>query len=517
MPQCQAVTKSGVACKNTALLGASYCQVHQGQAGSSGTVALDAAIANVDIRKKLQELEQKIEKIEPAKKDAWDKFDLIGKFLASVLLVAIGGTFTYLYNSSQQEKDRQLSIERQQTYQLETVSKFLPYLSNEKEEIRRTAILGVQVLVGTELATRLALVQVGPDTPATLSSLRDRGQGAERTIPDQALKDLVATGGQFSVIRTFFMTVRAPVAGPNLKFGSEKGKAQYGVSDVSIPRSHKVGQIERPNLFGLELSEDREKHLTVTSLQTLAEDKYFETLNSLTGKDGSSDVLVFIPGFNMTFEDGSTRLAEITYDLSFNCIPIFFSWPSLASVSGYMADEETADWSANSLADFLGAISTRFKGKKIHLIAQSLGARTLLSALAIFSRSPEKSQDQPFSDIVLVSPDIDAAVYRQSFGMLLPGLANRVTVYTSKTDPTMLISERIHGSPRVGSDLVVLPGIDTIEVVRAGASFIGSLSERSILADLHALFVNRLPPSQRANLRMVQNNNISYWQLEGSQ
>jgi hypothetical protein len=77
-------------------------------------------------------------------KDAWDKFDLIGKFLAGVLVVAVGGIFVYLYNSSQQDRDRELSTEKQQAYQLETVTKFLPCISANKEEFSRTAILCVQ-------------------------------------------------------------------------------------------------------------------------------------------------------------------------------------------------------------------------------------------------------------------------------------------------------------------------------------------------------------------------------------
>jgi hypothetical protein len=106
--------------------------------------------------------------------------------------------------------------------------------------------------------------------------------------------------------------------------------------------------------------------------------------------------------------------------------------------------------------------------------------------------------------------------YQAKFGTLLPSLASRVTVYVLKNDPSMLISEKIFGSPRLGgSASVALPGIDTIEVDRAGGVL--TLSYRDVMADLGGILVNRLPLTQRKNLRLVAGGNLSYWQLQGSQ
>ncbi len=84
----------------------------------------------------------------PKRKDRWDKISVITTFVASVLLVAIGGSYTAVYRATEDQRQRDLKelenirileeSNRQARVQdhegrireLEVVSSVLPYLEN---------------------------------------------------------------------------------------------------------------------------------------------------------------------------------------------------------------------------------------------------------------------------------------------------------------------------------------------------------------------------------------------------
>ena len=53
----------------------------------------------------------------------------------------------------------------------------------------------------------------------------------------------------------------------NDRFGTKRAKLQYGRAVVSIPYTHKLGEIERPSYWRLEFSEDATKHVMIQSIK----------------------------------------------------------------------------------------------------------------------------------------------------------------------------------------------------------------------------------------------------------
>ena len=58
----------------------------------------------------------------------------------------VGGIFTYFYKSAQDRREANLRIQQDRVNKLDVVSKFMPFISSDREEVRRTAILVVQDL-----------------------------------------------------------------------------------------------------------------------------------------------------------------------------------------------------------------------------------------------------------------------------------------------------------------------------------------------------------------------------------
>ena len=63
--------------------------------------------------------------------------------------------------------------------------------------------------------------------------------------------------------------------------------------------------------------------------------------------------LVFLHGYNVSFEEAAIRAAQIGFDLKISGAVAFFSWPSQGSLLGYAADEATIEASEAAIADFL--------------------------------------------------------------------------------------------------------------------------------------------------------------------
>ncbi len=70
----------------------------------------------------------------------------------------------------------------------------------------------------------------------------------------------------------------------------------------------------------------------------------------------SRRVMVFVHGFNNTFEDSVYRFAQIVHDSGADVAPVIFTWPSRASVFDYNYDKESTNYSRDALEQILRAI-----------------------------------------------------------------------------------------------------------------------------------------------------------------
>ena len=68
---------------------------------------------------------------------------------------------------------------------------------------------------------------------------------------------------------------------------------------------------------------------------------------------GTRDVLLYVHGFNSSFETAALDAARLSDALKFRGDTVLFSWPSRDSVFDYLADRESALWSRDALEDTL--------------------------------------------------------------------------------------------------------------------------------------------------------------------
>jgi esterase/lipase superfamily enzyme len=303
-------------------------------------------------------------------------------------------------------------------------------------------------------------------------------------------------------------------------YGNERGELQLGSCQVSVPKYHEVGTVERPSIFKFEFKQDPRKHVVLLDVVPEQADPFYASLQSRVQNSEAKEAFVFVHGYNVTFEDAARRTAQLAYDLKFEGAPIFFSWPSQGGLLKYAVDETNVAWAVPHLKQFMADIAQKSGAQSVHLIAHSMGNRALTSALMSIAeqRRKKRSKTPLFQEVILTAPDIDADVFKRDIVPEIIKVGRHVTLYASSNDEALALSKKLHGYPRAGEtgdNLIVVSGIDTIDVSQVDTSLIGHSyygNNDTVLADMFYLLHDSMPPSQREWLAAKSTeNNQQYW------
>jgi esterase/lipase superfamily enzyme/photosystem II stability/assembly factor-like uncharacterized protein len=329
-------------------------------------------------------------------------------------------------------------------------------------------------------------------------------------------------GDRYARVQVLFGTDRKALS-PGGWFGGERGEGiTYGEVTVSVPFRHQVGEIEAPSMWRLETREDPEKHMVLVARKVEDRATWLTQAKArlkAAGPQGAS--FIFVHGYNVGFDYAALRTAQIAYDLNFKGVPVFYSWPSQASLKGYTTDENNVQWSEANLKRFLLDYADATPGRDLYLIAHSMGNRALTGALRqLFTEQPRLKGR--FNEIILTAPDIDAEIFKRDIAPVLTRGCDRITLYVSQGDNALLASKKVHGYPRVGDSsegILVLPGIDTVDASGLDTSFLEHsyfATAQTVLGDIRRVLAEGLRAARRGLERKVTGTGGTYWKLGGA-
>ena len=342
-----------------------------------------------------------------------------------------------------------------------------------------------------------------------------KGPMAEGEVPPMA-----------SLVPVYFATDRYPdeLNSQELKAAFKNGCGDkvlsYGVAEVSIPPGHKKGQLERPKIWKFQFSEDVEKHVVMTRCEVKSLTDWQAAARVRLNETESNSALVFIHGYNTSFEEAMRRAAQIGWDMEFDGLIAAYSWGSAAEVSAYLADGESAKLTEPLLKHFLFMLREELKVDTLHVIAHSMGNRPLVEVLR---NAPAKTgSGNLLKEVVMAAPDIDADDFKQAVASLR-GKAYRYTLYGSSKDKALAMSKKIRkGYPRAGdggNNVVVVGGIETVDASAVGEDMFDLghdyiASQRILLADLNAVIRKSEPVAKRFGLKALSKGGLAYWLIE---
>lgn len=348
-------------------------------------------------------------------------------------------------------------------------------------------------------------------------------------VPNDTLKDAVKTTAEIelpSSIRTQAIEIVAPTQAKDERsvdllfatdrvrqdspytvgFGSERSDLlAFGAVRVHVPEDHRIGNIELPSqgykLFGFTLGRDGldpKKHFSITGTEMLDIDAW---KSQISGR--GDEALVFVHGYNTSFQDSVFRLAQVVWDLQYKGPAVLFSWPSKGEVLSYEWDRNSALIARAHFIELIKILERQAGIKKVHVLAHSMGNFLVLDALSNYAQTADPLS---IGQIIMAAPDIDADQYKQDVSNLTK-IVSGMTLYASSKDAAILLSRTLAQGRRAGDVVngipIIVPGVDAIDVSAIGSEELGLenhntfATKRSLIDDINLVLEGVRPPSRR--------------------
>jgi esterase/lipase superfamily enzyme len=205
--------------------------------------------------------------------------------------------------------------------------------------------------------------------------------------------------------------------------------------------------------------------------------QFNELLSTYLDHTDRKEVVIFIHGYNNTFDSGVLRLAEAWHFSGRQGVPIVYSWPAgSGGLKGYAYDRESGEFTIVHLKLILAALALNPQVEKIHIISHSRGTDVAITALrelhaecrgalgiGALSKlmglpAPEATPGEKqlttrdilkLETLVLAAPDLDLEVFVQRFfGENLLAAAQRTAIYFSDEDDALGMADWLFRSRR---------------------------------------------------------------------
>ena len=228
--------------------------------------------------------------------------------------------------------------------------------------------------------------------------------------------------------------------------GDRSLTTSYARVDVTVPKVHQVGAIERAK--GSADSNPAKQFAATDVVHYDGAQQFAKAVGADISMRGDR-ALVFVHGFNNGFDDGVFRLTQIAHDTKYPGTPVLFSWASSAKTTGYIYDKDSSTAARDDLEATLRMLA-KTRVKSIDIIAHSMGTWLTMEALRQLAITGDRDLSGKLGYVILASPDIDVDVFKKQ--MIRYGKPEKpFAVLLSADDRALKFSSLISGDkPRVG-------------------------------------------------------------------
>ena len=285
--------------------------------------------------------------------------------------------------------------------------------------LRSDAILRVFMLL-------LALVVISACTPRP---------GTEVLYPQQK------ASAKSRVVTVYVATTREAADKPVEGFTVEREEElSYAAFEISIPPNHEPGEIEWPYSRKANLDEQ----FAVLKHTILTQSAFESMVARQARKSKDRHAAIFVHGFNVSFQEGLFRMAQLAADSNVSGVPILFSWPSQARVLDYATDKESATFSRDGLTEVLQEVTGISSVRSVMLFGHSMGGWLSMEALRQLALTGDRNALRKLN-VILAAPDIDEDVFTTQLEAIGP-LDPPILVMVSSDDRALQASRFIQGN-----------------------------------------------------------------------
>ncbi|WP_442181272.1 alpha/beta hydrolase [Rhizobium leguminosarum] len=224
--------------------------------------------------------------------------------------------------------------------------------------------------------------------------------------------------------------------------GTWAGTLTYEQYKVSIPPDRSGTTIQYPKS-----PPKFQSQFAVTERKQISKNVFVKAATGSVRFDGT--VGIFVHGYNYSYQEALFRTAQMAADADAPSALILFSWPSAATITGYVADRDAALYSRGELDSLVKSLSASSAVKRIVLLGHSMGGLLVMEAVRELKLQHRDDVIEKLV-VVLAAPDIDVDVFRSQL-MDVGRMPTPITLLVSKDDRVLSVSSVIGGErARVG-------------------------------------------------------------------
>ncbi|MFA9476405.1 MAG: alpha/beta hydrolase [Filomicrobium sp.] len=182
-----------------------------------------------------------------------------------------------------------------------------------------------------------------------------------------------------------------------------------------------------------------------------------DKIGSRMAQTGDNEVLIFVHGFNNSFDQAAASLAELWHFLGRRGVPLLYSWPAAhGGLFGYFVDRESGEFTIYHLKNLIRLLASFSELERINILSHSRGtdvATSALRELIIEARAAGRSPREFYriENLIMAAPDLDFDIVRQRLMAEKIGPAfGQITVYTTDSDKALKLSQTLMSGTRFG-------------------------------------------------------------------
>jgi len=132
------------------------------------------------------------------------------------------------------------------------------------------------------------------------------------------------------------------------------------------------------------------QRISLQSVNERSEKAFLKEIKAFADRS-AGNIVFYVHGYNISFEKGCRQAAIFQQTLGRRHRVILFSWPADGDILKYTRDEADAIWSAHPMATCLKGVVQAVGRGKVDLVAHSLGARCVATAMIQMGCTPPAS------------------------------------------------------------------------------------------------------------------------------
>ncbi len=249
------------------------------------------------------------------------------------------------------------------------------------------------------------------------------------------------------------------------------------------------------------------------------------------------EAFIYIHGYNNSFDDAVSVIAQVWHFLGRIGVPIAYTWPAgIGGIRGYLYDRESGEFTIFHLKQFLHVLTSCEELEKVHFIAHSRGTDVMMTAIRelwieMRGQIRDPGRKRKLGHIIIAAPDLDIEVISQRIAAEEIGEEiDRLTIYMSSSDAAIGLSTWMFRSKkRIGrlQSLDEIPepqrqraklttGIGTLVDARVDSGWIGHsyfFSHPAVLSDVILILRDGLSPGKENGRPLERGKDSFFWRI----